>query len=1117
MRYDESLPSQGGPAIGEDGKPTEDLGATHTEHSGSGSAETIGPYHLQQKLGEGGMGEVWLAEQQEPVKRRVALKVIKKGMDSKQVVARFEAERQALALMDHPAVAKVFDAGTTPRGRPYFAMEYVRGVPINEYCDRHRLNTGERLELFLQVCEGVQHAHQKAIIHRDLKPSNVLVTEQDGRRVPKIIDFGVAKATAQKLTEKTLFTELGVLIGTPEYMSPEQADLTGEDVDTRTDVYSLGVLLYELLVGALPFDMRELRRAGFDAIRRHIREKDPPRPSARVSTLGDASTDSARKRSTDPNHLAGQLKGDLDWITMKALEKDRTRRYSSASALGEDVQRYLSSQPITARPPSVTYQLSKFARRNRAVVLGIGVILLVLLGAVVTSTLFALSEAKQRREADRARADLETVVEFQAGMLDDIDPQQMGLNFLNDLQEKVTEAYTGRGAGSRDIDDALDSLRTHLRGVNAADLALRMVNEDILDRAAQVIDSEFASQPLVAARLLLSLAETYHTLGMYEQAEERSREAVEIREEHLGREHADTLTAINTLGDDVWAQKRYEDAEVLWREALAGRTKVLGEDHEDTLNSMGNVGFILTLQRRLDEAEPFLTQALEGKRRVLGDDDEATLVSLANMAGLHSRRGEYEETERYLREALERSRRVRGKEDPATLVLVNNLADCLDRQERTEEASSYYVEALEGFQRALGNKHPTTLVLRNNVAEVFKDQGKFAEAEAAYLEVLETRNEVLGEGHPDTLWTMKKLGDLKRKEDDPEAARDFYVRALEISRRDLGEDHMRTLGLLNTLGGFHLSRREHEEARPYYEAALAGNRRTRGPDHRATLDVAFSLAVLSDFAGETGEAERAHAEILDTQRRVQEVYDWRTFRSLRALSNVKEKLGKNEEVEALLREGLRASLEVNGEDDWQSLSFRGSLGVLLKDLERFDEAEPELRKTLAGRREVYGVDKKTTLNAMWNLADLLSKIGKLEKAEKLERERLEITRQALPDDDGWIASSVTGLAYVLNKRGKYDEAEPLLREALELRRKMKSPSWSVGSLSTRLGESLAGQGRFDAAEPLVLSGYRQIEDNFEDMPDNWKSLRVDALKRIVALYEAWGKPDEAAKWAAKAD
>jgi non-specific serine/threonine protein kinase/serine/threonine-protein kinase len=311
------------------------------------------------------MGEVWLAEQTEPIRRQVAMKVIKAGMDSAQVIARFEAERQALALMDHPAIATVFDGGTTPQGRPYFAMEYVKGEPITVYCDRHQLSTKERLGLFTQVCEGVQHAHQKGIIHRDLKPSNVLVTIQDDRPVPKIIDFGVAKATARQLTERSLFTELGILIGTPEYMSPEQAEMGVLDIDTRTDIYALGVLLYELLTGVLPFDSRELRQAGLSEIQRIIREKDPSRPSTRISRDGPGSTEAAKNRHTEPRRLVSELRGDLDWITMRALEKDRTRRYQTANALAMDVRRHLNDEPAAAGPPSASYRAIKFMRRHR--------------------------------------------------------------------------------------------------------------------------------------------------------------------------------------------------------------------------------------------------------------------------------------------------------------------------------------------------------------------------------------------------------------------------------------------------------------------------------------------------------------------------------------------------------------------------------------------------------------------------------------------------------------------------------------------------------------------------------------------------------------------------------
>ena len=330
--------------------------------------ESIANFKVLQRIGEGGMGEVYEAEQTDPIRRRVALKVIKWGMDTKEVLARFESERQALALMNHPNIAKVYDAGMTESGRPYFSMEYVKGVPLTDYCDTHRLSTEERLRIFIQVCMGVQHAHQRGVIHRDIKPSNMLVTIQDDEAVPKIIDFGIAKATSQRLTERTVFTELGQWIGTPEYMSPEQAEMTGLDIDTRTDVYSLGVVLYELLVGAQPFDSTTLRSAGFDEMRRRIREEEPPRPSTRL-THGDRDSDvAAERRRTSATNLARELKGDLDWIVMKALEKDRTRRYATPMDLAADVQRHMDNEPVEASPPSAVYRLGKFVRRNRVAV-----------------------------------------------------------------------------------------------------------------------------------------------------------------------------------------------------------------------------------------------------------------------------------------------------------------------------------------------------------------------------------------------------------------------------------------------------------------------------------------------------------------------------------------------------------------------------------------------------------------------------------------------------------------------------------------------------------------------------------------------------------------------------
>jgi WD40 repeat protein/serine/threonine protein kinase len=381
------------------------------------SAHLIGRYKLLEKLGEGGFGEVWMAEQREPVKRRVALKIIKLGMDSRQIVARFEAERQALAMMDHANIARIFDAGMTDSGRPYFVMELVRGMKITDYCDQNQLPTRERLDLFIKVCQAIQHAHQKGIIHRDIKPSNILVTRHDGPAgagMPKVIDFGIAKATQQELTDKTVFTQFQQFIGTPAYISPEQAEMSGLDIDTRADIYSLGVLLYELLVGQTPFDAKEMMQGGLDALRQIIREKEPLRPSTRLNTLrGDGRTTAGKCRQTDVGKLAHQLQGDLDWIVMKCLEKDRARRYESASGLASDLQRHLNNEPVLARPPSAAYRFQKLVRRNKLAFAAASAIAMVLVLGVIVSSWQAIRATQAKHEAieQRKLADMQLALQ----------------------------------------------------------------------------------------------------------------------------------------------------------------------------------------------------------------------------------------------------------------------------------------------------------------------------------------------------------------------------------------------------------------------------------------------------------------------------------------------------------------------------------------------------------------------------------------------------------------------------------------------------------------------------------------------------------------------------------
>ncbi len=473
----------------------------------------IGPYKLLEQIGEGGFGVVFMAEQLEPIHRKVALKVIKPGMDTKEVIARFEAERQALAIMDHPNIAKVLDAGQTAGGRPYFVMDLVKGLAITDYCDQARLTARERLLLFVDVCQAVQHAHQKSIIHRDIKPSNVLVTMNDGSPLVKVIDFGIAKALSERLTEKTLFTGFAKMLGSPLYMSPEQAAFSNNDVDTRTDIYSLGVLLYELLTGTTPFDKERLNRADYDEMRRIIREEDPPKPSTRISTLGQAATTISTQRRSDPKRLQHFVRGELDWIVMKALEKDRNRRYETANALSQDIIRYLSDEPVSACPPSTWYRFRKFARRNTGAVLAATVIVL-LLCAGIAGTSWGLVRAEQARQAEADQRGLAEAALVSERAAKEAEAEQRGHTEIA-LKKAVREAATAAAINdflNKDLLLLASTMGQANSGVSPdANLKLRTV----LQRAATRIDGKFPHQPEVEMKLRYTIGYAFTSVGDY--------------------------------------------------------------------------------------------------------------------------------------------------------------------------------------------------------------------------------------------------------------------------------------------------------------------------------------------------------------------------------------------------------------------------------------------------------------------------------------------------------------------------------------------------------------------------------------------------------------------------
>jgi serine/threonine protein kinase len=788
----------------------------------SPAAELIGPYTLLELIGVGGMGQVWLAEQKEPVRRRVAVKLTRSSTDTAEVVARFESERQALALMDHPNIAKVFDGGSTADGRPYFVMEYVAGLPITVYCDKYKLTTRQRMELFTQVCEGVQHAHQKAIIHRDLKPSNILVSEVNGKPMPRIIDFGVAKATSQRLTEQTMYTRVGTVIGTLEYMSPEQADSAGQDIDTRTDVYSLGVILYELLVGALPLDFKKLP---FDQALKLLREEEPPKPSTMLRTRSDTSTKTAENRGADTPALTRQLQGDPDLIVLKAVEKDRSRRYATPLELSADLQRYLRNEPIMARPATATYRVRKYAQRHKGLVAGVAAVFIVLVAGVIASTW----EARQARTAA-------AVANATSDFLE------------NDL---LAQADNTRQLGPDTKPDP--------------DLKVRTV----LDRAAAKIEGKFNQQPEVEASIRTTVGRSYESLGVYPEARKQLERALELRRRALGNENPQTLVTAYYLSRVATDEDKYAEAEALQSQALEIARRVLGPEHPDTLLIMKGLAVSYIFERKLAQAEPLNSQVVEIERRVLGPEHPETLRAMNNLGTVYWFQGKYAQAEAVFSQVLEIERRVLGPEHPDTLRAMHNLSIVLSLRSKEAQADVLSNQAVEGRRRVLGPEHPDTLESMVRLGDIYLDEGKYAQAEALFSQLLEIQRRVLGPEHSETLLCMNGLAAAYDNQGKYAQAEPLFKETVEIMRRVLGPDHSYTLTAMNNLGEVSQHLSKYDAAETYAAQALAGWRRTLGPDSPSTVVSEADLALAYLSQGKFAEGEPLAREALETNRKNQ--------------------------------------------------------------------------------------------------------------------------------------------------------------------------------------------------------------------------------------------------------
>lgn len=768
----------------------------------------IGPYRLLEQIGEGGMGQVWLAEQTAPVRRRVALKLIRSGHYDSAHMQRFDAERQALALMEHPAIAKVFDAGATPTGQPYFVMEYVAGRPITDYCDESRLTLRQRLALFITVCEGVQHAHLKAIIHRDLKPSNVLVAEIDGKPVPRIIDFGIAKAVSAEGGDRTLLTEVGGLVGTLGYMSPEQADPRVRDIDTRADVYALGVILYELLTGTKPFDIG--RDLPLDEVLRRLREDDPPSLVSQVTQGTGAAADSAQRRGIDLKQLATLLRGDLDSITMKALARDRERRYPTPLELAADIHRYLDNKPIEARPAGTAYRVRKFVGRHRLGVAFAALVALLIVG-------FGAAQFVQLQRITRERDRADRIVTFMTEMFRVSDPS-----------EQRGSSITAR---------------------------------EVLDGAAAKIGTATDIDPTVKASLTVAMGETFYGLGLYARSAEILEQAEAEQRRLLGDDDPVTLRTMSSRGFALMAAGKPEAAEAVLRAALAAQQRVRGATHQETLQTANYLAQSLTTLGKLKEAETLLRETLSQFERADGSESPAALNARRSLDSVIATQGRFADAERAHRETMAIENRLLGPDHPHTLFSLDGLALMVAKQGRLPEAEKLFRDLIERQKRSIGAEHPNTLNATSNLCDVIRQQGRFAEAERMLRELIVVEARV----HPDgvSLYTaMEGLAVVLGNQGKTSESIDLLQKVLAARRRFVGPESPYVFqGAMNLAFTLSYAGR-HAEAEPFYREVIRIAPKQERPN--ALSDAWFAWAMGAALAGRREPAFEALRHSLDS-------------------------------------------------------------------------------------------------------------------------------------------------------------------------------------------------------------------------------------------------------------
>ncbi|MGI8744928.1 MAG: tetratricopeptide repeat protein [Bryobacteraceae bacterium] len=904
--------------------------AASSHHNLRALPSRIGRYRIVRLLGEGGMGSVYEAEQDNP-RRTVALKVIRPGLVTLELLRRFERETQALGRLHHPGIAQIHEAGTaesTAGAQPYFAMEFVAGPPLTDYAESNRLSSRDRLALAIKVCEAVEHAHRHGIVHRDLKPGNILV-DADGQ--PKVLDFGVARVTdaGAQITRRT---DMGQLVGTLAYMSPEQVLGDPGEIDGRTDVYALGVIFYELLAGRLPYETSG--KLLHEAVRA-VREQDP----APLSSINRT------------------YRGDVETIAGKALEKDKARRYGSAAEMARDIQRYLDNRPIMARPPGAGYQAGKFARRNRALVVGAGAVFLTLAGGVVVSTWEAVrarsAEIAALQQRDKAAA--AEKVSLAAGQAARRERDRAMAAEAQSQRERDAALAEKQRADSEQA--AATAVNEFLRNDVLAQASARMqtggpetpAEPDLkvrtaLDRAAARIEGRFHGQPAVEASIRQTIGDTYLDWGLGHEAELQIRRVIELRRRALGERHPDTLTAIERLGMIYnRAHGDYAEAERLLERVVNERRSLQGEHHLDTLRSIGNLAVIYINRGKYTKAERLIAPVMDACRRVFGERHPETLQNLATLAIAYKEQGKLVRAEGIQSRVLELYRLTKGERHPLAVLALNNLADTYDKEGKYGQAEPLFIRAVELSRSISGEEHPSTLLYENNLADLERKTDRYAEAELGYRHVLEIRRRVLGEEHPDTLISMMGVGRAARGQGAFDNAAQVFSQVLEIRRRTLGEEHPYTFNSMFELARTYDRQGKFADAGNLYARLMAGRRRVLGPRHPATLIAQLGLG--------------------------------------RALLEQR----KYEDAEIILRECL-SGYQKTAPDAWQRFDAESALGASLAGERKFQEAEALMVESYPGLLEprpgIPTEDRSALVQARSRLVDLYENWGKPEQATR---------------------------------------------------------------------------------------------------------------------------------------